>query len=505
MRAYITESYSKSITLQQETIEKSAYVPIRSILSGNTVPIKSGQMAKSIQVPDLLPGTNYSFKSLNSYNIYRSDFQGGPYSYIDNTTNLYYTDNMVSNGQLYSYMITATYSEGESDYSNISSAYPQEVVSIPFFNNFDNNNGNFYGTGDWQWGVPAYVNGPAAGNSPPNVWGTNLTGDYSSPSYSWLVMPFDLSGSAIYTLSFANWFDIESGVDFGYLAIDPENDGIFDILEIYTGSAGGWITEELIIDPSYSSSYCKIAFVLQSDNSVSDAGFYIDDFDLKRHINLELKVFLEGPFNSTDMDTWINSILPLEQPYDALPWNYTGTESVVDIPSTDIVDWIFIELRDAPDAASATPATMIAQQAAFLKNDGSIVGLDGISNLQFDNLINDQLFVVLQHRNHLGIMSADPVPGIDGQYIYNFSTSNLHVYGGSDGYVEIVPGVWGMVSGDADANGVIELNDKSVNWSLQAGEQGYQATDLNMDGQTDNPDKNESWLSNIGKESQVPK
>ncbi len=86
--------------------------------------------------------------------------------------------------------------------------------------------------------------------------------------------------------------------------------------------------------------------------------------------------------------------LPGNQPYDALPWNYTGTESVVTIPNPDIVDWILVELRDAPDAVSAIPSTMIAQQAAFLAKDGSIVGLDGLSNLQFNNSINQNLFTV---------------------------------------------------------------------------------------------------------------
>ncbi len=44
--------------------------------------------------------------------------------------------------------------------------------------------------------------------------------------------------------------------------------------------------------------------------------------------------------------------------------------------------------------------------------------------------------------------------------------------------------VWGMVGGNVDANNVIDMNDKSIDWSMNAGEQGYRPTDFNMDGQT---------------------
>ena len=47
---------------------------------------------------------------------------------------------------------------------------------------------------------------------------------------------------------------------------------------------------------------------------------------------------------------------------------------VASIPNYDIVDWMLVELRDANNAPSATPATIIAQQAAFVLKDGSVVG-----------------------------------------------------------------------------------------------------------------------------------
>ena len=122
-------------------------------------------------------------------------------------------------------------------------------------------------------------------------------------------------------------------------------------------------------------------------------------------VNLDVNVFLEGPFSGTQMTTGLNqaNVLPLGQPFNTAPWNYEGTEMVTAIPNSNVVDWVLVELRDAPDAASATQATRIARKAGFILQDGSIKGLDGVSNLAFDNSLIHQLFVVIWHRNHLGL------------------------------------------------------------------------------------------------------
>ncbi|MCD4698764.1 MAG: LamG domain-containing protein, partial [Bacteroidales bacterium] len=112
----------------------------------------------------------------------------------------------------------------------------------------------------------------------------------------------------------------------------------------------------------------------------------------------DLTIFLEGCFNGTDMDANINTILPLSQPYNTAPWLYAGTEWVTAIPDANTVDWVLVELRDASNAASATPGTVIERQAGFVKKDGSITGLDGISNLRFTSAISNNLFIVIRHR-----------------------------------------------------------------------------------------------------------
>ena len=220
------------------------------------------------------------------------------------------------------------------------------------------------------------------------------------------------------------------------------------------------------------------------------------------HIYVDLKVFLEGPFDWPAMTTSLTGFIPLEQPYNTSPWNYSGTEQVSEIP-INVVDWILMEYRDASDAVSATSATVTGRQAGFILNDGSVVDLDGISDLQPSFSVSEELFVVIYHRNHLAVMSNDPLTMTGGIYQYDFSNGESKVYGGSDGHKMIAPEIWGMRSGDCNSDGENNITDKNI-WSSQVGQQGYSGSDLNFDLQINNIDKNDFWLPNSGMGSQVP-
>jgi len=197
------------------------------------------------------------------------------------------------------------------------------------------------------------------------------------------------------------------------------------------------------------------------------------------------------------------SLLPLSQPYNSAPWNYNGTETVDAIPSSDVVDWVLVEIRDAQDGASANSSTRVARQAAFLLKNGNIVGLDGNSFLMFNCPVDHLLYVIVWHRNHLGILSANPLTqNENGLYIYNFSGSLSQAYG--EGQNLLGNGIYGMIGGDANGDGIVnEPGDKSI-WAPEAGTSGYLNGDINLNGQADNMDKNDTWHNNQGKESQVP-
>ncbi len=231
---------------------------------------------------------------------------------------------------------------------------------------------------------------------------------------------------------------------------------------------------------------------------------YSINFTVAEHIVLELKAYLEGPFNGTEMVNSLNlsGQIQLSQPYNVAPWNYEGTESVSTIPE-NVIDWVLIEIRDAASAANATSATRIGRQAGFILNNGNIVSTSG-NPMLFATGVSDNLFVIVHHRNHLGILSSSGLTLSGGNYSYDFTTSFDQTYGGILGCKEISTGIWGMISGDADSDGMISPEDMNIFWYPTAGLPGYAPEDFNLDGQVNNPDKDDCWYNNIGKVCQVP-
>ena len=222
------------------------------------------------------------------------------------------------------------------------------------------------------------------------------------------------------------------------------------------------------------------------------------------YIDLDITVFLEGPYNNgSTMNTDLISVLPLDQPFNVEPWFYAGTESVVAIPGTDIVDWALIELRDATAAQFADATSTFDWQAGFIRNDGKIVDLDGNPVLHFGSTVSDSLYVVIHHRNHLSIMTAFGIEENGGIYSYDFSTAAEKAYG-SVAQKFIGAGIWGMYGGDGNRDGQVDVLDKSPLWENEVGTNGYLETDYNLNGQSDNQDKNGFWLPNDGQSKQVP-
>ncbi|MBC8490300.1 MAG: hypothetical protein H8D45_30155 [Bacteroidetes bacterium] len=219
----------------------------------------------------------------------------------------------------------------------------------------------------------------------------------------------------------------------------------------------------------------------------------------------DLKVNLEGPFNGSNMSKYLhtNGIIPASQPYNTAPWNYNGTETYTYNIHDELVDWVLIEFRQTDgDASTATPDKMLHRQAALLMTDGSIVQTDGVSPLEYTGAILQNLYVVIWHRNHLAVMSATALTPTDGDYVYDFTDALSKAY--LDGQKNLGGGMYGMIGGDSDANGIVNMNDKDVNWTNKAGNAGYHGSDLNMDTQVNNPDKIDLWELNIGEYSKVP-
>jgi len=215
------------------------------------------------------------------------------------------------------------------------------------------------------------------------------------------------------------------------------------------------------------------------------------------------KVFLQGPYNFGSMLTTLNSsgVIPLTQPYSVPCWNYYGTESVPPdffINHPDIVDWVLVQLR-----TGTTSNTTIATRAAFLKNNGVIVDLDGVSPVSFLFLNSTNNYIVIKQRNHVPIMSSTKIQLTSTTTLYDFTSSQSNAYG-SNALIELDVGIFGMFAGDANGNGQVQNNDNEEFWKLQNGLSGYKEGDFNLNGQVQNNDNETFWVPNNGKGTQVP-
>jgi len=225
---------------------------------------------------------------------------------------------------------------------------------------------------------------------------------------------------------------------------------------------------------------------------------------------LDLKVFLHGPYDSGGMNTYLLMYwqFPFSQPYNIPPWNYAGTESITSLPGNNITDWVLIELRETPlGPESATQETLIARQAGFVLSDGSVVSTDGVSPMQFNNTVTQNLFVVVHHRNHLSIMSSVALAGVANHYAYDFRPDAGQAYMGALAQVELGgagSGVWGMPGGDGNRDGQVNNLDKLEVWIPQGGTSGYREGDFDLNGQINNQDKVDIWKANGGRSCQVP-
>lgn len=219
---------------------------------------------------------------------------------------------------------------------------------------------------------------------------------------------------------------------------------------------------------------------------------------------LNIKVFLEGPYSAGAMSTTLNpAIIPHAQPYNVAPWNYAGTESVTSIPA-DVVDWVLVDLRDAATPAEATTSLTGWPKAYFLKSDGQIVALDGISLPDIGNpTVSNNLYVVVRHRNHIAVMSATGIALTGNSYVYDFTTAVTQAFGGAAGYKQIATGIYGMVAGDADGDGNVYPTDYNQ-WASKYNSTGYKNSDFDMDGNVYPTDYNK-WASNYNKGNPLTK
>ncbi len=188
-------------------------------------------------------------------------------------------------------------------------------------------------------------------------------------------------------------------------------------------------------------------------NGIVDIGPYeFGGVVVPRIVSCNLSLLMEGPYNSSSntMSTALlqSDLLPSIQPYSGAPWNYPGTEGAgwtsADYP-VGSVDWVFVSLRTTVAAEDE-----IARFAAVLLDNGSIYTLNDIPMSQGIS----QVYVMIEHQNHLPIMSALPVDIINDVITYDFRTQDSYKGQNGTGFGQkLIGNNWMMYGGNADQDG----------------------------------------------------
>ena len=129
---------------------------------------------------------------------------------------------------------------------------------------------------------------------------------------------------------------------------------------------------------------------------------------IKNPSNVIVKIFLSGPYTNGQMTSVIEPYLPIVQPFNTFPWNYSENQSINSslLLNNEIVDWLLLELRN-PDTNGN--GIVVSRTTALLKSDGTVIDLDGSDNVKFWNVASGNYYLIVHHRNHLSVQSSIPV------------------------------------------------------------------------------------------------
>jgi len=212
-------------------------------------------------------------------------------------------------------------------------------------------------------------------------------------------------------------------------------------------------------------------------SSVTNVGLVLNDTDyviigdsgLLRAF-LAAKIILQGPYQaSQDLmrdQLRTKSLIPLEEPYsDMAAFTHVsggGGETVdaledfdYEADGDDIVDWVFLEIRDSADAVVST-------RSALLQRDGDIIDIDGSNSaVSFEGITLDNYTIVVRHRNHLGVKSSGIVsmsPGTTA--VYDFTSAVNQAVG--DQQEELETGVYGVYGGNANGESAVATAYKGI-------------------------------------------
>ena len=118
-----------------------------------------------------------------------------------------------------------------------------------------------------------------------------------------------------------------------------------------------------------------------------------------------------------------------------------------------------LELKDISN-------NLVARRAAFVREDGKIIGIDGDSSISFPDVASGNYYLTIRHRNHLGISTENLIPftakalGVTPNLTPDFdfiTESDANIFGTSTAY-RVIGSANVMIGGNVVATNVMANN-----------------------------------------------
>ena len=218
---------------------------------------------------------------------------------------------------------------------------------------------------------------------------------------------------------------------------------------------------------------------------------------------LRIKVLLEGAYVDSGTKYLMHGKM---QQYNLLPlrglkkWPVSGQDSVV--------DWVTVEVREKIDGPAISSDTFL------LRNDGMLITSEGNDTLALQNSTKlwgtEKQYIIVRHRNHISVMSKNPVSVVDGEHKKDVHTldltqeTNLYCPAGSTLEVhaqKMNASLWAMAAGydllgdsdDGPDNHLVSISNPNATKfankkEVEATFRGYYWRDVNLDGVVQWPD-----------------
>jgi len=193
---------------------------------------------------------------------------------------------------------------------------------------------------------------------------------------------------------------------------------------------------------------------------------------------VSIKITLEGAYDAASglmrTDLQDNSLLPFSHPYFRPPYLYFDELETLENLPNNVVDWVLVEARTAPNEGS-----MVERKIALVRNDGLLINRDGNEFIGFHTLNeNEPYYFVIRHRNHLDVMTATPLSVPNATY--DFTTAATQAYGPNQ-LKMMNNGTYAMYVGDYSGDGVINVFDFNAYGTELGFLNSYLTADGNMD------------------------